>query len=69
LPPPLPWPASGKNCDAVLNECFLDRVVSGTGARIFVMIIGVGLLIFNLAVAVLYAQFLCDIGIYDMVRE
>ena len=43
--------------------------MSGTGARIFVMIIGVGLLIFNLAVAVLYAQFLCDIGIYDMVRE
>jgi hypothetical protein len=59
--------ASGKNCDAALNECFLNKVVSGMGARVFVMISDMGLLKFNLAVAVLYAQFLCDIGMYDIV--
>jgi len=58
---------SGKTSDSVLNECALDHLVNGSGARVFVMISDMGPLNHNLAVTVLFSQFLCDIGLYDMV--
>lgn len=59
--------ASNKNADHVVNECALSRVMGGTGARVLAMLSDMGPLNHNLALTVLFGQFLCDLGMYDMV--
>ncbi len=59
--------SGGKNTDHSLNECMLNIIIRGTGARGLFMLSDMGPLNYNLALTILLAVFLTTVGFYDIV--
>lgn len=59
--------APSKSTNHVINECALNILARGTGARVLFMLSDMGPLNYNLALTVLFSIFPTNIGMYDMV--